>query len=85
MYRPAIFGGDKTKAMELLKLAAEVFPNWRSPDQEAPVWGEAETWLCIARLHREAGSEDLARAAYNKALEIAPDYRAALDEIDGSG
>jgi tetratricopeptide (TPR) repeat protein len=84
MYRPALFGGDKDKAMELLQLAAEGFPDWQSPDAEAPVRGEAETWLSIARLHREAGQEDQAREALEKALAVAPSYQAAKLELEGS-
>ncbi|UCG71485.1 MAG: tetratricopeptide repeat protein [Chromatiales bacterium] len=85
VFRPAIFGGDKEKAMKRLKLAVEVFPNWQSPDPEAPVWGEAEAWLTIGWLHREAGAVDRAREAFNKALSIAPDYQAAKDELNDPG
>ncbi len=85
IFRPAIFGGDKEKAMERLKLAAELFPNWQSPDPEAPVWGEAETWLFIARLHRDAGDTDQARAAFEKALTVAPDYQVAREELQALG
>lgn len=77
IYRPAMFGGDKEKGLELLQLAAETFPNWQSPDPEAPVWGEEETWLSIALLHQEAGRTDAARAAFDKALSLAPDYASA--------
>lgn len=80
-YRPALFGGDKEKAMERLKLAAEIFPDWQSPDPEAPVWGEEETWLFIGRLHAEAGRTAEARAALEKALSLAPDYEAAQLEL----
>lgn len=85
MFRPAIFGGDKEKAMGRLKLAVELFPNWQSPDPEAPVWGEAEAWLSIARLHREAGDSNQAREAFNKALSMAPSYKLAREELDALG
>ena len=85
IFRPAIFGGNKEKAMERLKAAAELFPQWQAPDPEAPVWGEAETWLFIARLHRDAGDTDRARAAFKKALTVAPDYRLAQEELRALG
>lgn len=85
IFRPAILGRDKEKAMERLKLAVELFPNWQSPDPEAPVWGEAEAWLSIARLHREAGDPDQAREAFNKALSVAPSYRVAREELEALG
>lgn len=84
-YRPAFFGGDKEKAMQQLQLAAELFVNWRSPDPEAPVWGEAEIWLTIGRLHGEAGDSAQARAALEKALDIAPNYRVAQAELEALG
>ncbi|MGI9331260.1 MAG: hypothetical protein ACR2QB_11160 [Gammaproteobacteria bacterium] len=80
IFRPAIFGGDKEKALERLQLAAEQFVTWRSDDAAAPVWGEAETWLFIGILQREAGETDAARVALDKALEIAPGYSAAIAE-----
>lgn len=85
IFRPAIFGGDKEKAMDRLKLAAELFPNWQSPDPEAPVWGEAETWLFIARLYRDGGDSDQARVAFEKALTVAPDYQVAREELQALG
>lgn len=85
MFRPAIAGGDKQLALERLQVAAEQFANWRSPDPEAPLWGEAETWLFIGRLQREAGDAEAARLAFEKALAIAPDYEAARAELAGTG
>ena len=85
IFRPAIFGGDKEKAMERLKLAVDIFPNWQSPDPEAPVWGEAEAWISIARLHGEAGDADQAREALEKALNVAPNFRAAQAELEALG
>lgn len=81
IFRPAIFGGDKEKALERLQLAAEQFVNWASDDPSAPVWGEAETWLFIGILQREAGETEAAQAALDKALEIAPGYAAAMAEL----
>jgi tetratricopeptide (TPR) repeat protein len=81
IFRPAIFGGDKEKALQQLQLAAEQFVNWRSDDATAPVWGEAETWYFIGVLQREAGETEAAQAALDKALEIAPGYTAAMAEL----
>lgn len=85
IFRPALLGRDKDKALEQLMLAAEVFVNWRSPDPESPVWGEAETWLVMARLHKEAGDNEQARLAFEKALSLAPSFRAAKDEFAALG
>ena len=59
--------------------------SWQAADPEAPVWGEAETWFFIGQLHQEAGDQVAARAALEKALAIAPDYRAASDALAALG
>ena len=71
--------------MERLQLAAEQFVNWTSPDPDAPVWGEAEAWLTMARLHRDAGDLAAARTAFEKSLSVAPDYAVAREELDALG
>lgn len=71
---PGMWGGDKERAMERLKRAATLFARERPTDPLQPVWGHSETyaWMGIAHLDQEQG--DLARAAFEKALEIDPDF-----------
>lgn len=78
--RPAAFGGDKAVARERFKEAAELFSDWQPPGPGWPSWGEAETWVFIARLDHAAGETESARRAYAKALDLAPNFQAAQEE-----
>ena len=69
---PAIFGGGTDKAERLLRRSLERF-GVESAGKEWPNWGrfDAHAWLGQALL--EKGDRAGARAAYDKAREIAPD------------
>ncbi len=71
---PRMWGGNKEKAMEGFKRAATLFARERPTDPLQPVWGHSETyaWMGIAHLDQDQGA--LARAAFEKALEIDPNF-----------
>lgn len=79
--RPAAFGGDKERAREKLQRAAALFAAAHAPGEAAGVWGEAEAWLYLGRLHRDAGRTVEARQAFEKALALAPGNRDVKDEL----
>ena len=71
---PKMFGGSKEKGLQGFQLAVELFAQEEPTDPIQPVWGhkEAYAWLGIAYQNR--GELESARAAFEKALEIAPDF-----------
>ena len=71
---PEMFGGSKEKGLQGLQRAAELFAQEEPTDPIQPVWGhrEAYAWLGIA--YQGRGELESARAAFEKALEIDPDF-----------
>ena len=71
---PEMFGGSKEKGLQGLQRAAELFAQEGPTDPIQPVWGhrEAYAWLGIA--YQGRGELESARAAFEKALEIDPDF-----------
>ena len=71
---PKMFGGSKERAMQGFRRAAELFAREKPADPVEPVWGhsEAYAWLGLACLDRE--EKESAGAAFEKALEINPDF-----------
>ena len=71
---PKMFGGSKEKGLQGFQRAAELFAQEEPTDPVQPVWGhrEAYAWLGIA--YQDRGELESARAAFEKALEIDPDF-----------
>ena len=71
---PRMWGGSKARAMEGFLRALDVFEQEDVADPLQPSWGheDAYAWLGIAHLQNDA--REAARAAFEKALEINPDY-----------
>jgi tetratricopeptide (TPR) repeat protein len=83
LFKPAMFGGDKDKALEAFQHAAELFEHAPPPanDSLAPVWGRAEAQAWIGQALRALGRDEEALAAYRRALEIAPDFGWVRDHL----
>ena len=71
---PALFGGGKEKGYEALKRAAELFDRWKTTDSLQPDWGREQVYAWIGIAHLDRKETILARKAFEKALEINPDY-----------
>ena len=71
---PKMFGGSKEKGLQGFQRAAELFAQEEPTNPIQPVWGhrEAYAWLGIA--YQNQGELESARAAFEKALEIDPDF-----------
>ena len=71
---PKMFGGSKEKGLQGFQRATELFAQEEPTDPIQPVWGhrEAYAWLGIA--YQNQGELESARAAFEKALEIDPDF-----------
>jgi cytochrome c-type biogenesis protein CcmH/NrfG len=80
--RPAAFGGSKERARQKFERAAGLFASSSVPGGKAqPSWGEAETWLYLGRLHRDAGRMADARQALEKALAVSPGNKDVQEEL----
>ena len=83
---PAMWGGDSTEGIKLLQQAVDRYAASDLP-ADGPHWGRADalTWLGIAK--QKTGDFAAARAAWEQALALEPDYGwvnfALLPSLDG--
>ncbi|MFO0336527.1 MAG: hypothetical protein ACK53C_16230 [Pseudomonadota bacterium] len=75
-FAPAAFGGDREQAIPLFQQAAEAFERLQVPREGEPTWGAAEAWHFVGRGQEVKGDLLAARTAYEKALIVAPEFRA---------
>ena len=73
MFTPAQFGGGLSEAEKHLKKAAELFES-DHPVAPAPSWGKAETYAWLGQLYQKQNKPADAVTAYNKALELDPQF-----------
>jgi tetratricopeptide (TPR) repeat protein len=73
-YKPAMFGGDKDKALAGFKHAADLFDKEKSNDPLQPDWGHAEAYAWIGVAYLDKKDAAAARTAFERALAIAPEY-----------
>ncbi len=78
---PAVFGGDKERALAKLQRAEQLFVASRPTGSSAPVFGESETWLYMGRVRLALGQEHEARLAFERALKLGPGSADVRDEI----
>ncbi|MCC5794824.1 MAG: hypothetical protein JJT85_08830 [Chromatiales bacterium] len=80
--RPAMFGGDVELAAQKLDSVAGIFDEGRDVPAGHPTWGAPDTWLYIGRIRAAVGDTEGASAAFSRALELAPDFRLARQDLD---
>jgi tetratricopeptide (TPR) repeat protein len=73
-FKPAMWGGDKKKAVETWQQAASIFDDTKKADTYLPDWGHEETYAWLGQAFASEGNTDAAKASYERALEIRPDY-----------
>ena len=71
-YTPAMFGGDKQRAISKMEHALELFAKEEIRDPFQPSWGYDEACARLGLMHQEAGDIENAREAFVKALEVNP-------------
>ena len=71
---PKQFGGDKDRALAGFNKAAELFATTTVTDELLPSWGHPDVYAWIGMAHMEREQKEQARAAFEKALEIDPDF-----------
>ena len=81
LHKPAMFGGDEEKALKAFERAAELFDSYVPADDLHPDWGRAEAhaWRGQALIALDRDAE--AKAAFERALEIAPNYAWVRQEL----
>lgn len=78
---PALFGGNKDRALDKLKRAAQLFVATRPAGSTEPVFGESETWLYIGRVYLASGQKAKAAEALERARALAPESADIRDEL----
>jgi tetratricopeptide (TPR) repeat protein len=73
IFKPALFGGGLDKAEKDIQKAIALFASDK-PEAPAPSWGYAEAYAWLGRVYLKQDRPEEARAAYNRALELQPDY-----------
>ena len=71
-YTPAMFGGDKKRAISKMEHALELFAKEEIRDPFQPSWGYDEAYAHLGIMCQEAGDIEGAREAFVKALEVNP-------------
>jgi len=74
LFTPSMFGGDTGKALTRFREAAEQFENFTPEDPTMPRWGRVEVYAWLGQAYEEEGQYEQAKQAYEKALEIDPEY-----------
>ena len=72
-HMPETYGGGHRAALEHFLAALELFAN-DAPPVPLPDWGHAEAWAWLGQTHSALGQTEEARAAFERALEVQPDY-----------
>ncbi|HEY0930905.1 MAG TPA: hypothetical protein VGE27_13365 [Gemmatimonas sp.] len=72
-FKPSMFGGGKAKARAAMQRALAAFAT-DTPAPAFPSWGYAEALAWHGQWEKEAGRTASAKAAYERALELEPEY-----------
>ena len=71
-YTPAMFGGDKQRAISKMGHALELFSKEEIRDTLQPSWGYDEACAQLGIMRQDAGDVEGAREAFVKALDVNP-------------
>lgn len=73
IFKPKLFGGGLDKAERDIQKAITLFPADK-PQGAAPTWGHAEAFAWLGQVYARDDKRDEARRAYQKALEVDPEF-----------
>ncbi len=71
---PKMFGGSKEEGLQGFQRAAELFAQEKPTDPIQPIWGHSRTYAWLGIAYQDRGELELARVAFEKALEINPGF-----------
>jgi tetratricopeptide (TPR) repeat protein len=72
-FKPAMWGGGEDKGYAQLQRALKAFER-DAPAPPLPAWGQAEAYAWLGQMEQKRGDKVAARAAYDRALQLAPNY-----------
>lgn len=73
-YSPKTFGGGLDKALEELQKSVQLFEKEKVENPLYPCWGHDQAWGWIGMIYLEQNQPEAAREAFEKSLQINPDY-----------
>lgn len=75
-YTPAMWGGDKQKALTNLQRACECAEKGACAAKEAtmPDWGHADVFATKGMMFADQDDKENAKAAYDRAVQLQPNY-----------
>jgi tetratricopeptide (TPR) repeat protein len=73
-FTPKMFGGSKEKARKYFEQAIAYFDSFKVTDPLLPDWGHDEAYAWLGMTQMEAEEFEAAKANFNRALEINPEY-----------
>ena len=80
LYTPPAFGGGFDAAVRHFLAAIELFAE-DVPEPPLPAWGLAEAHAWLGQAYAEMGKVEEAREAYERALELEPEYAWVRDVL----
>ena len=81
LYTPAQFGGGVDAAIKTLTRSVELFDKENIEEEFLPSWGKEESYTFLGMAYNQKGDREKAKAMFNKALEINPDFGLAAEEL----
>lgn len=80
LFVPAVFGGGPDPAYRELKRAEGLFAR-EGEGKAWPNWGRVDVHVWLGRALEQKGDREGARAAYRRALALAPDHAQVRDDL----
>ncbi len=71
---PGIVGGDKSQAEKIINEAILIFETERIEHPFLPKWGHDQAYLRLGIIYMDRGDLSEARGAFERALELNPDF-----------
>ena len=71
---PPVLGGSKERGMQGFRRATELFAREMPADPIQPEWGHSQAYAWLGIAHADRGEKEPARAAFEMALEINPEF-----------
>jgi tetratricopeptide (TPR) repeat protein len=79
-FKPAMWGGGKDKGYALMQQAVAAF-GADAPVAPLPAWGRAEAYAWLGQMELDRGNTAAARAAYENALKVEPQFSWVRQEL----
>jgi imidazolonepropionase-like amidohydrolase len=81
LFTPKQYGGGPDPAIKSLTRSIELFEKEDIQDPVKPSWGKDEAYTFLGMAYNQKGETEKAKEAFEKALEINPEFGLAKDEL----